>query len=167
MRSVQLVKYDFLSSLFVCNKINIIWCWWWYTRTMTCYDDHTFLSHCSIFGYFYTFATVQSNQRAVLWSECVCMAVALLSQANRRTSGHMQQLSCILRFDVLCMLSFFALQWINYMFNTSINICIWSSLHADSLSLSIYLFLDCMFAQFFFHSTWKFCFSAFYCSNSV
>lgn len=151
MRSVQLVKYDFLSSLFVCNKINIIWCWWWYTRTMTCYDDHTFLSHCSIFGYFYTFATVQSNQRAVLWSECVsvCMVVAVSSQANRRTSGHMQQLSCILRLDMLCMLSFFALQWINYMFNTSINICIWSSLHADSLWLSIYLFLGCMFAQFF------------------
>lgn len=34
---VQLAKYDFLSSLFVCNKINIIWCWWywcwwWYTQ---------------------------------------------------------------------------------------------------------------------------------------
>lgn len=99
-----------------------------------------YICHCSI----------ESKSRTMKWvCECVCMAVAVSSQANRRTSGHMQQLSCILRLDVLCMLSFFALQWINYMFNTSINICIWSSLHADSLWLSIYLFLGCMFAQFF------------------
>lgn len=169
MRSVQLVKYDFLSSLFVCNKINIIWCWWWYTRTMTCYDDHTFLSHCSIFGYFYTFATVQSNQRAVLWSECVSVCVWLLLYRVKQIGAHQAICSnCrVFYVSMCCACSLFSrfneliiclIQALIFVFDPLCMLTLFGSLY---ISFSVVCLCN------FFHFLSCFCFSAFYCSNSV
>lgn len=90
MRCVQLAKYDFLSSLFVCNKINIIWCWWWYTRRWRAMMITHIFAHCSIFGF--------------LCRICCCCCYAVLEKAG--ASGHMQAHELLLLL-LLCMLSFF------------------------------------------------------------
>lgn len=94
---------------------------------------HTYFSHCSIFG-------------MILFGMVLCLLCGysfrlLFFLLPRNVAAQIKRMHG-LSFCVQCAwvrsLSFFALQWINYMFNTSINICILSSFHMTLFFLSLW-----------------------------